>query len=418
MNLRRTEKTDKEKILRIYNQAKAYFKENNIDQWQNGYPNQDSLEADCQSGISYVAEENGAVIATAAVIFGTEKTYNIIYEGTWLSDARKYGIIHRIAVAAEEKGKGAAVWLLGQAESMCHARGARYMRADTHEDNKSMQRLLTKCGYQRCGIIYLEDGAKRVAYEKRIEAPVLECCVDSVESAIAAFRGGADRLELCSGLVIGGLSPSVALFDRVKDCVDIPVRVLLRPRFGDFLYSEEEMGILKAEVREFVKRGADGIVIGCLKKDGTIDEEKMRRLIEASDGAGVTLHRAFDMTREPMEALSAARELGVDTILTSGQKDNARNGKELINELAGAAGEIDIMAGAGIDAAVIEQLLLETELQAFHMSGKITLPSQMEWRQEKIAMGLPGISEYEIFRTDEEKVRKAKKMLAKCTKER
>lgn len=169
MNLRRTQAEDKEKILRIYHQAKAYFKENGIDQWQDGYPNEESLKVDCQNGISYVAEENGVVIATAGIIFGTEKTYDKIYEGSWLSNAEKYGIIHRIAVAAEEKGKGTAIWLLGQAEGMCYERGAESMRADTHEDNKPMQRLLAKCGYQRCGIIYLEDGAKRVAYEKKIE---------------------------------------------------------------------------------------------------------------------------------------------------------------------------------------------------------------------------------------------------------
>lgn len=413
MELRRAEKKDSEKILGIYEQAKAYFKEKKIDQWQDGYPNEESLKADCQSRISYVAEENGEVIATAAVFFGTEKDYDTIYEGSWISDAKRYGVIHRIAVTAAEKGKGTAVWLLGQAERMCRARGARYMRADTHEDNRSMQRLLTKCGYQPCGIIYLEDGAKRIAYEKRITAPILECCVDSVESAIAAFCGGADRLELCSGLVIGGLSPSPALFDRVKACVDIPVRVLLRPRFGDFLYSEEELGILEAEVKEFVKRGADGVVIGCLKKDGTIDEERMKRLIAASAGAGVTLHRAFDMTREPMEALSAAKRLGVDTILTSGQKADARKGKHFLNELAEAAEEIDIMAGAGVDAAVIEELFAETGVRAFHMSGKVIVPSRMEWRKQEVSMGLPGISEYEIFQTDEKKVREAKKLLEK-----
>lgn len=416
MILRKTTGKDKERILEIYSQAVGYFKNQGIDQWQNGYPNKESLESDCWGGISYVIEEEGVVAATAAIMMGRDKTYERIYEGSWLSEAAEYGVIHRVAVHAEEKGKGIAGELLWKAESICRARGARYMRADTHEDNQSMQRLLTKWGYQRCGIIYLEDGAKRVAFEKKIMAPFLECCVDSVESAIAACQGGADRLELCSGLVIGGLSPSTALFDRVRDVVDVPVRVLLRPRFGDFLYSAEEMKILEAEVREFRKRGADGIVVGCLKKDGTIDKENMGRLMEAAGDKRVTLHRAFDMTRDGMEALEAAKELGVDTILTSGQKKSAERGMELLEHLTKAAGEIEIMAGAGVDKNVIQRLLLETGVRAFHMSGKVTLKSKMEWHQEKVSMGLPGISEYEIFQTAEEKVREAREIMEKCTK--
>ena len=149
----------------------------------------------------------------------------------------------------------------------------------------------------------------------------LECCVDSVESAIAAKKGGADRIELCSALVIGGLSPSQALYWKIREQVDLPIRVLLRPRFGDFCYTDFEHEIIKEEIRSFRKLGADGIVIGTMKPDGTLNMEQMKELIEEAKGMSVTLHRAFDMCKNPFMALEEARKLGINTILTSGQKN-------------------------------------------------------------------------------------------------
>ena len=147
-------------------------------------------------------------------------------------------------------------------------------------------------------------------------ARVLEVCVDSVESAEIAARGGATRLELCANLVIGGTSPDEDLYRMVRERVDIPVRILLRPRFGDFLYSDAEYELLRRQVRRFAALGADGVVIGLLRPDGTLDEARMAELISLAGGCGVTLHRAFDVCRDPFEALEAARRLGVDTILT------------------------------------------------------------------------------------------------------
>lgn len=137
---------------------------------------------------------------------------------------------------------------------------------------------------------------------------ILECCVDSVESAIAAKKGGADRIELCSALVIGGLSPSQALYQKIREQVDIPIRVLLRPRFGDFCYTDFEQEILKEEIRSFVKLGADGIVIGAMKADGTLHLEQMKEFIEEAKGTPVTLHRAFDMCKDPFVALEEAKK--------------------------------------------------------------------------------------------------------------
>lgn len=416
MRIRKTTAADKTEVLKLYHQAKAYFKREGIDQWQTGYPDEECLNADISEGISFVAEEKGAVVATAVIMTGTDACYDRIWDGKWLSQAKEYGVIHRLVVAEDKKGNGIGVRLLNRAEGLCHARGMRYMRMDTHADNHAMQRLLVKCGYQKCGIVCVEDGTKRLGFEKKIDAPLLECCADSVESAVAAFEGGADRIELCSGLVIGGLSPSPALFDRVKEKVDIPVRVLLRPRFGDFLYTEEEMKLLEEEVREFGRRGADGVVIGCLAADGSLDMEKMKRLTEAAGSMKVTLHRAFDMAKEPFETLAAVKKLGIDTILTSGQEENARAGKELLAGLVKEAGGIDIMAGAGVEAGVIEELYEDTGVRAFHMSGKKTLSSDMVWRQKKVSMGLPGISEYEIYRTDSAKVAAAREVLDKMHK--
>ena len=147
---------------------------------------------------------------------------------------------------------------------------------------------------------------------------ILECCVDSVESAIAAKSGGADRLELCQGLVIGGGTPGTALFQEIKNQMDIRIHALMRPRFGDFCYTRHEIDILCGDIRTFRKLGADAAVIGALKPDGTLDVEAMKRMNDAAGDMSITLHRAFDVCRDPFEALETAKELGVNTILTSG----------------------------------------------------------------------------------------------------
>ena len=231
---------------------------------------------------------------------------------------------------------------------------------------------------------------------------ILECCVDSVESAIAAKNGGADRLELCQGLVIGGVTSGTALFQEIKNQMDIRIHALMRPRFGDFCYTRHEIDILCGDIRTFRKLGADAAVIGALKPDGTLDVEAMKRMIDAAGDMSITLHRAFDVCRDPFEALETAKELGVNTILTSGQRKSAKEGVEILKQLAlKADGKVDIMAGAGIDADAIRYLAPKTGITTFHMSGKMTLDSRMVYRKEGINMGLPSMSEFEIWRTDE-----------------
>lgn len=240
----------------------------------------------------------------------------------------------------------------------------------------------------------------------------LECCVDSVESAIAAKKGGADRLELCSALVIGGLSPSQALYRKIREQADIPIRVLLRPRFGDFCYTDYEHEILKEEVRSFRKLGADGIVIGTMKPDGTLNLEQMKELMEEAQGMTVTLHRAFDMCQDPFQTLEEAKRIGIHTILTSGQKNVCTEGMDLLKELVEKAqGETEILIAGGVDASVLPMLAEKTKAKAYHMSGKISMESEMRYRKQDVSMGVASVSEYEIWRTSEKRVREARKVL-------
>ena len=167
--------------------------------------------------------------------------------------------------------------------------------------------------------------------------PVLEVCTHSVESAVSAERGGAMRLELCANLMIGGTSPDEDLFRMVRERVSVPVRVLLRPRCGDFLYTESEFELLCRQVKRFAALGADGIVIGVLTPEGDLDEERMAKLISLAGGCGVTLHRAFDVCRDPFAALETAKRLGVDTILTSGQQADCTAGADLLRALVAKA---------------------------------------------------------------------------------
>ena len=247
-----------------------------------------------------------------------------------------------------------------------------------------------------------------------MEKYILECCVDSVESAINAKSGGASRIELCSNLIIGGTTPDLALVGEIRRHTDIRIHALIRPRFGDFCYSKYEMEIMKSQIRALKEAGVEGVVIGVLDEDGNLNKKAMQELIAEADGLSITLHRAFDMCRNPYEGLEQAIELGIDTILTSGQKQSAWEGRELLAELIEKAnGRIDIMAGAGVSAAVIEKLIPATKGTSYHMSGKITLDSPMKFRKEGVSMGLPSLSEYEIWQTSEEHVKAAVKVLKK-----
>ena len=242
---------------------------------------------------------------------------------------------------------------------------------------------------------------------------ILEACVDSVESAIAAALGGATRLELCANLIIGGTTPTPALFDAVQRSTDLPVNVLIRPRFGDFLYTHREYEIMCQDIALFARLGANGVVIGALCPDGSLDTRKMAGMIDAADGMHVTLHRAFDVCRDPGAVLEQATALGADTVLTSGQAPTAWEGREVIARLLAQAGpEVQILIGGGVNGDVIRRFRRELpQANAFHLSGKTVLDSGMTYRNEEVSMGLPGISEFQVWRTDEEAIRQAAQAL-------
>lgn len=237
---------------------------------------------------------------------------------------------------------------------------------------------------------------------------ILEACVDSVESALAAAKGGATRLELCSSLIVGGVTPSPSLFLEIRKHTDIKIHVLIRPRFGDFCYTDYEFAIMKDEVEAFKKLGAQGVVFGVLKPDASLDVERMQVLMEAAGDMSTTLHRAFDVCVDPLQVMEQAIELRMDTILTSGQQNVCTQGWELLKELVEkSGGRITIQAGSGVDAHAIKRLYPRIHTRAYHMSGKTTMDSPMVYRKEGVNMGLDSISEYDIWCTEEDKIREA-----------
>lgn len=243
-------------------------------------------------------------------------------------------------------------------------------------------------------------------------AKVLEVCVDSLASARAAIAGGADRLELCSALAVGGLTPYEALLRQIKEESSIPVRCLMRPRAGDFLYTPEELDLLRMQILQLKNAGADGFVIGCLTADGKLDKEAMRPLIEACGGCGITLHRCIDVSADLEQTYRDAAALGIDTVLTSGGAGNCLSGAEAIGRLTALRDEMngpEVLIGAGVNASVIEWFRREyPNTRAFHMSGKTELESGMILRREGVPMGLPGLDEWHIQITGLENVRKAR----------
>lgn len=245
-----------------------------------------------------------------------------------------------------------------------------------------------------------------------MEAFTLEGCVDSVESALAAAAGGADRVELCSNLVIGGTTPGTVMFEQIRQHSDIRIHVLIRPRFGDFCYSEYELDIIKGEVELYHRLGAEGVVFGALTPKGSLNVEQMKVLMEAAGDMWVTLHRAFDVCADPYVTMEAAVDLGIKAILTSGQKRDCLSGTGLLKELVSQSnGRIEILAGGGVLADNIASIYQQSGVRAFHMSGKSVRESQMIYRQQEVSMGLPGMSEFEIWQTDEAQIRAARKVL-------
>lgn len=253
---------------------------------------------------------------------------------------------------------------------------------------------------------------------------VLEVCTGSYVSVLHAAEGGAGRIELCSGLGEGGLTPSIGLV-RAAVAVEGPKKhVLIRPRGGDFLYSEAEQDIIVDDILEVRRAGVDGVVVGALTADGDVDEEACQRFIDAAKGeyvdfaegdleeafllppVSVTFHRAFDLCREPQKALETLVKLGFDRVLTSGQAATAEGGIALLRDLVRqAAGRIVIMPGCGVNPGNARRILDETGATEIHASARAPWPSAMRFRHPGVSMGTPGSDEYSTLETDVKTVR-------------
>lgn len=231
---------------------------------------------------------------------------------------------------------------------------------------------------------------------------ILEIAANSVASALAAQEGGAGRVELCTALELGGLTPSHAQIALTRERLTVPMYVLIRPRTGDFLYSDLECETMLRDIEACIDLGCNGVVLGVLDADGNVDMPRCRSLIAAAGNMGVTFHRAFDLSRDPLASLEHLIELGCERVLTSGARPSAPEGAALIRELVAQAGErIVVMPGAGINAGNIAALAKRTQAREFHVSAKRALPSRMRHHHAH----LDDMQEGE-WRSDETQVRK------------
>lgn len=242
---------------------------------------------------------------------------------------------------------------------------------------------------------------------------MIEICTDSLELALKAQELGAGRIELCSGLGEGGLSPSAGLIEACLAELDIPVRILIRPRPGDFHYSQAEYGIMKQDILRAREMGAEGVVFGLLHLDGRIDRYRCLMLREAAGPMGATFHRAFDLSRNPSESLEDIIECGFDTLLTSGQANSAQEGIECLAGLvAQARDRLDIMPGSGIRASLFPDLFWQTGARVYHATLTRWRESGMSFRRPGLSMaaGSPA-SEYLLRDLDEEELKRIVKIL-------
>lgn len=235
-----------------------------------------------------------------------------------------------------------------------------------------------------------------------------EICANSVESCIAAQKGGAHRVELCACIPEGGTTPSYGEIAMAREVLTTTrLHVIIRPRGGDFLYSPIEVKTMLKDIEVARQLGADGVVFGCLTAEGEIDLPIMRELMKASEGLSVTFHRAFDVCRDAKKALEQIIELGCNRILTSGQQPTAELGIPLLKELQEqASGRIILLAGCGVNEKNISRIAQETGIQEFHFSARESIKSGMNYKNESVSMGgTVLINEYERNVTSAERVK-------------
>lgn len=237
--------------------------------------------------------------------------------------------------------------------------------------------------------------------------PLIEVCVDSVESALAAQAGGADRIELCQDLCEGGLTPSAGLLEVVRERVKLPLAVMIRPRGADFCYSEPEFEVMRRDLLAVKRAGADLIVLGLLTPDGAIDHARTAELVALARPLPITFHRAFDMVRDAHEALETLIALGIERVLTSGLERTVVEGLDTIVALQQQAGSrIIVVPGGGISERNLPKILKTTVAREFHVSASENREGSMTFRNPRVAMGRTfGPAEYTFTRTSTARVR-------------
>ncbi|WP_027708328.1 copper homeostasis protein CutC [Zooshikella ganghwensis] len=250
-----------------------------------------------------------------------------------------------------------------------------------------------------------------------ISCTKLEVCVDSVDGALIAASAGADRLELCGELSCGGLTPSIGLIYNIRDKINLPINVMLRPRAGDFCYSDEEFAVMKADLlaikHAFPTLG--GFVTGILTPEGKLDYDRLHSLIALAHPLSITLHRAFDMTKDPAQSLEVCLKLGVERILTAGFQHHAIDGVSVLQDLIKQAQEqLIIMPGSGLRASNLQSFLETVPAQEIHMSARKRVASNMRHQNPNIHMGTNGDSdEFGYYLPDAEEIKAAKAIISK-----
>ena len=245
---------------------------------------------------------------------------------------------------------------------------------------------------------------------------VLEICVDSVESAIASQAGGAQRVELCSDLNEGGITPSDGLTQAVRKHVGIEVFAMVRPRGGDSFYTPYEYDVMKADVIRIKELKADGIVVGLLDRDGHVDVRRTRELVQLADPMQVTFHRAFDMSADLDESLERVIQTGAHRILTSGGVQTVTQGAERVTHLIDAAkGRIRVMVGGGIRQENIRKIAQRTKATEFHCSLRIKTQSPVTFRNDSLKLGSVANDEFARYVVLEENVRGLRDTLDKIS---
>jgi len=244
---------------------------------------------------------------------------------------------------------------------------------------------------------------------------LLEIACFSLEAAIIAEKAGADRIELCAGPLEGGLTPSFSMITLARRILKIPIHVMIRPREGDFLYSIKELNSMEYDIEMIKDIGIDGVVLGILNSDGSIDIRNLQRMVKIADPMTVTFHRAFDLVKDPFLSLKDIMSMGAIRILTSGQRPTALEGKELIAKLIqSAANKILIMPGSGVNSTNIAELSAYTLATELHASARSIIRGKMKYSNPLVSLHAgSNIQDTSILIPDAEQIRAMKDELNK-----